>query len=100
MRTHDYYVYLLASGTGGTLYIGVTNDLVRRISEHRDGLVPGFTSRHNVTRLVYFEQFEDINEAIRREKQMKKWNRAWKVRLIEERNPGWHDLGPGILMHR
>ncbi|MEI2384085.1 GIY-YIG nuclease family protein [Breoghania sp. JC706] len=100
MLSHAYYVYLLASGAGGTLYIGVTNDLVRRISEHRDGLIPGFTSRYGVARLVYYEQFEDINEAILREKQMKKWNRAWKIRLIEENNPDWHDLGPGVLMDR
>ena len=91
-----YYVYILASGIGGTLYIGVTNDLVRRIFEHREKIVSGFTSKYGVDRLVHFEVFDDIEAAITREKQMKKWNRAWKIRLIEENNPDWHDLWPSI----
>jgi len=81
------YVYILASGIGGTLYVGVTNDLVRRVYEHREKFVKGFTGKYNVTRLVYFEQFAEIAAAIQREKRIKKWNRAWKVRLIEEKNP-------------
>jgi putative endonuclease len=89
-------VYILASTIGGTLYIGVTNDLVRRVYEHRTAQVPGFTTRYNVYRLVYFEQFSDIENAIRREKWLKKWNRAWKIRLIEQSNPNWDDLFPAI----
>lgn len=87
-----FYVYILASHIGGTLYIGVTNDLIRRVWEHREKIVEGFTRKHNVDRLVYFEQFDDIENAIKREKRLKKWNRAWKIRLIEERNPNWADL--------
>ncbi len=85
MRERVYYVYILASGIGGTLYVGVTNDLVRRVYEHREKLVKGFTSKYGVTRLVYFEQYGEIGAAIQREKRMKKWNRAWKIRLIEEK---------------
>ena len=88
----NYWVYILASGVGGTLYIGVTNNLVRRIYEHRAGTVPGFTKQYAVHRLVYFEQHADIEGAIRREKQLKKWNRAWKIRLIEKFNPNWDDV--------
>ena len=97
MRTDkSYWVYILASSIGGTLYIGVTNDLVRRVYEHRTRKVPGFTTRYAVHRLVYFEQFSDIENAILREKRLKKWNRSWKIRLIEERNPNWDDLFPAI----
>ncbi|WP_420133068.1 GIY-YIG nuclease family protein [Rhodopseudomonas sp.] len=92
----QFYVYILASRIGGTLYIGVTNDLVRRIAEHKLKEVPGFTKRYGVDRLVYFEVFDDIENAIRREKRLKKWPRDWKVRLIEERNPNWNDLYPEI----
>ena len=88
----QYYVYLLTSGLGGTLYTGVTNNLVRRVHEHRQGAVSGFTSKYDVHRLVYFDIFESVEAAIQREKQIKKWKRAWKVRLIEERNPNWNDL--------
>jgi putative endonuclease len=91
-----FYVYILASRIGGTLYIGVTSDLIKRVYEHRTAGVPGFTSEHGVYRLVYFEQFDDIENAIRREKRLKKWNRAWKIRLIEERNPNWDDLYPAV----
>jgi putative endonuclease len=91
-----YWVYILASALGGTLYVGVTNDLVRRIYEHRMGLVEGFTKKYEVHRLVYFEQYHDVEMAIRREKRLKKWNRAWKIRLIEEANPDWVDLYPQI----
>jgi putative endonuclease len=92
MRDRPYYVYILASKLGGTLYIGVTNDLVRRVYEHREKLADGFTKKYDVARLVYFESHGEIEVAITREKQMKKWNRAWKVRLIEESNPNWSDL--------
>jgi putative endonuclease len=92
MRERVYYVYILASQIGGTLYIGVTNDLVRRVYEHREKLVKGFTKKYGLACLVYFEPFGDIGLAIQREKQLKKWNRAWKIRLIEEKNPNWNDL--------
>jgi putative endonuclease len=81
---------------GGTLYIGITNDLIRRVAEHKLKLMKGFTKKYEVNVLVYFEQFEDAENAIRREKQLKKYNRAWKIRLIEELNPNWDDLYPGI----
>ena len=88
----QYYVYILASKIGGTLYIGVTNNLVRRVCQHREKFVEGFTKQYDVTRLVYYEVHSDIEAAITREKQMKKWNRAWKIRLIEEDNPNWDNL--------
>ncbi len=92
----SYWVYILASGLGGTLYIGVTNNLVRRVYEHKAGLAEGFTKRHSVHRLLYYEQFNDIEAAILREKRLKKWNRAWKIELIEKTNPNWDDLYPRI----
>ena len=85
-------VYILASKPYGTLYIGVTSNLAARIDAHRDGSVGGFTKDYGVRTLVYFEAHEDMYEAIQREKRLKKWNRAWKTRLIEERNPEWKDL--------
>jgi putative endonuclease len=94
-----YWVCILASRIGGTLYIGVTNDLVRRVYEHRIGAVPGFSKRHQVHRLVYFESFSDVEYAIQREKRLKKWNRSWKIRLIEEANPNWDDLFHAIANH-
>jgi putative endonuclease len=96
MRPRHFYVYILASKVGGTLYIGVTNDLIRRVAEHRLKVVESFTEKYDVVRLVYFEQFDDAENAINREKRLKKWNRAWKIRLIEENNPNWDDLYPGI----
>ena len=96
MQDKQYFVYILASKLGGTLYIGVTNDLIRRAYQHRSKLVEGFTKQYGVTRLVWYETHTDIEAAITREKQMKKWNRAWKVRLIEETNPNWDDLYPQI----
>ncbi len=96
MRFDYYFVYILASRIGGTLYIGVTNDLVRRVEEHRAELVPGFTRKYGVTRLVYLEAFQDVRDAIEREKQLKGWNRAWKVRMIEAKNPNWDDLYPAL----
>ena len=85
-------VYILASEPYGTLYIGVTADLAARVEAHRSGSVEGFTREYGVHRLVYFELHEEMYEAIQREKRLKKWNRAWKVRLIEEMNPEWKDL--------
>jgi putative endonuclease len=87
-----YYVYILASKKNGTLYIGVTNDLLRRVYEHKHNLKKGFSSAYDVHKLVYFEQTDDINAAIDREKQLKKWNRDWKLKLIEDMNPKWKDL--------
>ena len=91
-----YWVYILASRIGGTLYIGVTNDLIRRIFEHRSKAVEGFTAKYDLSRLVYFEQYDDVENAIRREKRLKKWNRTWKIQLIEKTNPNWVDLYPSI----
>ena len=91
-----FYVYILASGFHGTLYVGVTNDLVRRVFEHRNGAIPGFTKKYAVHRLVYFETHTDIEEAILREKRIKRWLRAWKVELIERQNPRWQDLWPEL----
>jgi len=85
-------VYILASKRNGTLYVGATSDLVKRGWEHRTNVVEGFTKRYSVRELVYYEMHEDMMSAITREKQLKKWRRAWKVRLIEERNPEWRDL--------
>ena len=96
MGARSFYVYILASRIGGTLYIGVTNDLVRRIAEHKSKSAVGFTKRYGVDRLVYFECFDGIEQAIHREKRLKKWTRAWKVQLIEGQNPNWDDLYPGI----
>jgi putative endonuclease len=94
----SYWVYILASRIGGTLYIGVTNDLVRRVYEHRSDLIPGFTSQYGVHRLVYYEEYSDAESAIRREKRLKKWKRAWKIELIEKQNPNWDDLYPVIAV--
>jgi putative endonuclease len=92
-----YYLYVLASRKHGTLYIGVTGDLSRRLWEHREGLVQGFTSRYGVTSLVYCEIFGDVKAAIQREKTMKRWPRQWKVNLIERDNPHWADLYPAMV---
>jgi putative endonuclease len=96
MGTRCYYVYILASKIGGTLYIGVTNDLIRRVAEHELKLIESFTKDYDVVKLVYFEQFDDPENAIRREKRLKKWKREWKIALIERDNPNWSDLYPGI----
>ncbi len=91
-----YFVYILASGRRGTLYVGVTNNLIRRVYEHRTGLAPGFTLKHRVHVLVYFEMYEDVRDAIEREKPLKRWRRNWKIELIESHNEDWHDLWPGL----
>jgi putative endonuclease len=96
MGARSYYVYILASRIGGTLYIGVTNDLIRRIGEHKLKVAKSFTKKYEVNRLVYFEIFDQIEHAIQREKRLKKWPRAWKISLIEKQNPDWIDLYPEI----
>jgi putative endonuclease len=88
----SFYVYILASKRHGTLYIGVTNDLVRRVYEHKNDLIEGFTRKYAVHKLVYYEQCGNIESAVIREKQLKVWHRQWKIRLIEEANPNWRDL--------
>ena len=88
----EYYVYILASKKNGTLYIGVTNDLIKRVYEHKNDLAEGFTKKYGVHQLVYFEQTNDVISAITREKQIKKWRRQWKIELIEEKNLEWMDL--------
>ncbi len=92
-----YYVYIMASKQNGTLYIGVTNDLVRRVFEHKNGITGGFTTKYKLTILVYFEAHHDITSAIQREKTLKKWNRQWKIDLIEKDNPQWKDLYMGLF---
>lgn len=95
-RPVPYYVYILASQPHGTLYIGVTNDVVRRVYEHREGLVDGFTKQYGVKTLVYVETHDRAEQAIQREKSLKHWNRDWKVKLIERENPYWEDLYEGL----
>ncbi len=97
MKNDPSYVYILASKRNGTLYIGVTSDLLKRVYEHKKDLVKGFTKKYKVHDLVHYEIFGDIESAILREKQLKKWNRAWKVRLIEEDNPRWKDFYADLL---
>ena len=94
---NQYYVYILARKRNGTLYIGVTSDLVKRAYEHKSDLVDGFTKKYGVHDLVNYETVDSIESAIAREKQLKKWNRAWKVRLVEKGNPYWRDLYPSLL---
>ncbi|HET8611958.1 MAG TPA: GIY-YIG nuclease family protein [Sphingomonas sp.] len=89
-------VYILASAPRGTLYVGVTSDLIQRLDQHRRGAVPGFTARYNVKRLAYFEMAESMEAAIAREKQLKRWHRDWKLNLIERQNPHWGDLAIGL----
>lgn len=94
----NYYIYLLASQRNGTLYVGVTNNLVRRVWEHKNDFVDGFTKKYGVHMLVWYDVTESAEAAITREKQIKKWNRTWKLRLIEENNPEWKDLYEQISM--
>ena len=96
MRGRQPCVYILASGRHGTLYIGVTSDLLARLTQHREGLVKGFTSRYEVTRLVWYEMADTMEAVITREKQLKRWNRDWKLNLIERHNPEWSDLAIGL----
>lgn len=90
--TKNYFVYILANKKNGTIYTGMTNDLKRRIYEHKNNLIKGFTEKYNVHNLVYYEETNDVNVAIEREKQIKKWNRKWKLELIEKKNFNWNDL--------
>ena len=96
----NYYVYIMASQRKGTLYIGVTNNLVRRVDEHQKDLVPGFTKKYNIKTLVYYEITNDIESALNREKYLKKWNRKWKIDLIESDNPEWKDKSMPFDMER
>ena len=89
---NTYYDYILASGKNGTLYNGVTNNLIKRVAQHKRKEVKGFAEKYEVNKLVWYEQTNDIRIAIKREKQIKKWNRKWKIRLIEQENPEWNDL--------
>ena len=86
------YVYILASSRNGTLYTGVTTDLIKRVWEHKQGIIDGFTKKYNVKQLVWYEQHNSIESAINREKALKEWQRKWKLRIIEELNPNWNDL--------
>ena len=92
MRTNYYFVYILATRRNGVLYTGMTNDIERRGWQHRDGFFGGFTKKYGVKLLVWFETHRDVHEAIRREKAVKHWRRAWKITLIEEQNPEWRDI--------
>ncbi|HHS14507.1 MAG TPA: GIY-YIG nuclease family protein [bacterium] len=92
----QYFVYILASQRNGTLYIGVTNDLIKRVYQHKNNIIKGFTDKYKVHHLVYYETTGDIESAIQREKQLKKWNRKWKLELIEKMNPEWNDLTDSI----
>ena len=91
-----FFVYILASQRRGTLYVGVTSDLIKRVYEHKSGLVDGFTKHYGVHRLVYYEMAENADVALSRERQIKKWKRVWKLKLIEECNPEWKDLYDGL----
>ncbi|MDD2565728.1 MAG: GIY-YIG nuclease family protein [Candidatus Gracilibacteria bacterium] len=94
---NQYYTYILASSKNGTLYIGVTSDLLKRVYEHKNGIYKGFSSKYGICNLVHFEVFSDIRDAIEREKRLKKWNRNWKLELIESNNPEWKDLYDELL---
>ena len=96
-KEYRYYVDVMANKRNGTLYIGVTSDLIRRVYDHQNDLLDGFTRKYRIHRLVYYEETNDIHEAIAGEKQLKRWKRVWKVELIERDNPEWIDLYPGLL---
>ncbi len=97
MNNKIYAVYILANKKNGTIYIGVTSDLKRRMFEHKNGLFEGFTQEYDVKKLIYIEQYQYVDKAITREKRLKNWKREWKVDLIEERNPDWNDLYESIF---
>jgi putative endonuclease len=92
MNSKNYYVYILTNKKDGVFYTGVTSDLVKRIYEHKNNVVEGFSKKYNTKTLVYYEIFEEIEFAIKREKRLKKWNRDWKIKVIEQMNPNWEDL--------
>ena len=100
MREHSYRVHVMASGLCGCLYVGMTNDLIRRVEEHRDGVGDGHSRKHAINRLVWFEQHQYVDQAILREKRIKRWKRTWKFRLIEESNPRWADLYGALVADR
>ena len=93
----QYYVYILASKRNGTLYIGVTNNLLKRVYEHRNDFIDGFAKKYHIHNLVYYEVYSDITDAINREKRMKKWKRQWKIELIEKTNPQWREVYSDII---
>ena len=93
----NYYIYILTNKINGTLYTGVTGDLIKRVHEHKNKEIEGFTNKHGLNRLVYYEMTDDVNSAIQREKRIKKWKRQWKIELIEKMNPNWSDLYKNIL---
>ena len=95
--TKEFYIYILSSCRNGTLYIGVTSDLIKRIWQHKEGFVAGFTKRYNIKNLVYYEQHQTAYDAISREKLLKEWQRKWKLELIEKHNPDWRDLYNDII---
>lgn len=97
MRNHNYYVYILTRKRNSVFYVGVTNDLIRRVYEHKVGIIEGFTKKYDVKRLVYYEYFDDIHAAIYREKIIKKWKRKYKINAIERMNPEWKDLYVDLL---
>ncbi len=94
---NQYYVYILASKRNGTLYIGVTNNLIERVWQHKNKVVDGFTKKYEISKLVYYETISDIESAIKREKQLKNWHRQWKINLIQSKNPQWRDLYEDII---
>ncbi|MDO8282429.1 MAG: GIY-YIG nuclease family protein [Thermodesulfovibrionia bacterium] len=94
----DFYVYILSNKRNGTLYTGITSDLIKRVYEHKNNLVDGFTKKHNIHRLIWYENHKSPEAAITREKQIKKWKRIWKLELIEKENPEWNDLYENILL--
>ena len=97
MRKYTFFVYIMASKRNGTLYIGVTNEIINRVSQHKNGVVKGFTREYKVHDLVYYEETNSVEAAILREKQLKKWKREWKIELIEKKNPYWNDLYGEII---
>jgi putative endonuclease len=92
METRKFYIYILTNKINGTLYVGITGDLIERVTQHKEKIIKGFTKKYNLTRLVYYEEYENPKEAIYREKQLKKWKRQWKLELIEKENRDWKDL--------
>jgi len=97
VKTGSYYIYILSNARDGTLYTGITNDLIRRVYEHKSGEIGGFTKKYKTNKLVYFEETADVQSAITREKRIKKWRRSWKIELIEKSNPQWRDLYYDII---
>lgn len=97
MPDKQYYVYILCNKQNGTLYIGITSDLIKRTWQHKNGLVKGFSKQYGLKTLVYFEAYQNVEEAILREKRLKKWNREWKIKLIEKKNIDWHDLYQNLI---